>query len=71
MNMHRGNSISKREQQVLKLIAQEYSSKEIANKLFLSAHTVMSHRKNLMQKLMVRNGAGLVREGFQRGLLEF
>jgi len=67
--MHQGTSISKREQQVLKLIAQEFSSKEIAEKLYLSAHTVMSHRKNLMQKLMVRNGAGLVREGFMRGLL--
>ena len=68
--MYQSSPISKREREILMLIAQEFSSKEIADKLFLSTHTVISHRKNIMQKFRVRNGAGLVREGFQRGLLK-
>jgi len=61
--------ISKREQEVLRLIALEYSSKEIAERLFVSASTITSHRKSLMQKLMVKNVAGLIRAGFQCGIL--
>lgn len=61
--------ISNREQQVLKLIAFENTSKEIAAQLYISNHTAYSHRKNLMEKLNVRNTAGLVRRGFELGLL--
>jgi len=63
--------ISKREAEVLQLIALEHTTQEIANKLFLSKQTIISHRKNLMRKLEVRNVAGMVREGFQRGILSF
>jgi len=61
--------VTPRERQVLKLIAAENSSKEIANRLFLSDHTVQSHRKNLMRKLDVKNTAGLIRRGFELGYL--
>ena len=61
--------ISNREKEVLTLIAYENTAKEIANKLFISTHTATSHRKNLMEKLDVRNTAGLVRRGFELGLL--
>lgn len=67
MNMY--NSITSREKEVLHLIAYEYTSKEIANQLYLSPHTVISHRKNLLIKLDVKNVAGLVRRGFELGLL--
>lgn len=61
--------ITQREKQVLNLIAHEHSSKEIAEKLFVSHETVNSHRKNMMDKLGVRNAAGLVRVAFERGLM--
>ena len=62
--------ISNREKEVLFLIAHEKTSKEIANELFISIHTALSHRKNLMEKLEVKNTAGLVRRGFEIGLLK-
>ncbi|MGB7393380.1 MAG: LuxR C-terminal-related transcriptional regulator [Pricia sp.] len=54
--------ISVREQEVLQLIASGYSSKEIAAALFISNHTAISHRKNLIQKFKVKNTAHLVRK---------
>ncbi len=62
--------LSRREREVLELIANEYTSDEIANKLFISNHTAHSHRKNLLSKLSVKNAAGLVRRGFELGFLE-
>lgn len=61
--------ITHRERQVLHLIAYENTCSEIAQVLFISDHTVNSHRKNLMEKLDARNTAGLVRRGFELGLL--
>ncbi len=61
--------ISAREYEVLHLIAYEYSSKEIAQKLYVSYETINSHRKNMMEKLGVKNTAGLVRVAFERQLL--
>ena len=61
--------ISNREIQVLKLVAFEHSSKQIASKLNLSRHTVDSHKKNLKYKLAASNIAGLVRKGFELGIL--
>ncbi|MEO0528160.1 MAG: helix-turn-helix transcriptional regulator [Bacteroidota bacterium] len=55
-------TISPREKQVLQLIANGYSSKEIANKLFISNHTAVSHRKNLIEKFQVKNTAHLVKK---------
>ncbi len=53
--------ISPREKEVLKLIADGYSSKQIADKLFISNHTATSHRKNLIEKFKVRNTAQLIK----------
>ncbi len=53
--------LTKREIEVLKHIVNEYTTGEIAKKLFISPHTVETHRKNLLSKLMVKNTAGLVR----------
>ncbi len=54
-------SITKREQEILDLVADGLTSAEIADKLSLSIRTVESHRYNLMQKLEVSNTAGLVK----------
>jgi DNA-binding NarL/FixJ family response regulator len=53
-------TISEREMEVIKLIAEGYTNNEIADKLFLSPHTVNTHRKNIMQKLGVNNTAAIV-----------
>ena len=57
-----------RETEVLKLIAQEFTTQEIADKLFLSKHTIESYRKNLISKLGVRNLAGLTRYAIENDL---
>lgn len=54
------NYLTKREKQVLTLICSEYSSVEIAEKLFISSRTVEGHRNNLILKTGVKNVAGLV-----------
>ena len=71
MNYHRKpEQITPREAEVLRLIAHEYTIQEMAQALFISPHTAISHRKNLMEKWAVKNMAGLVRVGFERGLLK-
>ena len=62
--------ISPREIEVLKLIAQEFSNSEIAEKLFISIRTVDTHRRNLLEKLGAKNTAGLVRFAIQKGLVD-
>lgn len=52
--------ISDREQEIITLIAEGYTNAKIAEKLFLSPHTVNTHRKNIMQKLGVNNTAAIV-----------
>ena len=53
------NSLTKRERQILKLISLEHTTKEICEKLFISASTVETHRKNLTKKLKAKNSIGL------------
>ncbi|HSH65414.1 MAG TPA: response regulator transcription factor [Bacteroidia bacterium] len=55
-----GLNISEREMEIIKLVAEGLSNKEVADKLFLSTHTITTHRKNIMNKLGVNNTAGLV-----------
>ncbi len=55
-------TISPREEQVLRLIADGFSSKEIANMLFISDHTAVTHRKNLIEKFQVKNTAHLIKK---------
>lgn len=65
-----GINITKRENEVLRYMASGYTSTEIAKDLFISEHTVISHRKNLMIKLDARNSAHLVLRSIRFGLLE-
>lgn len=53
------SSLTKREVEVLKLVAQQYSTREIAEELIISESTVETHRKNLMKKVKVKNSVGL------------
>jgi DNA-binding NarL/FixJ family response regulator len=55
------SNLSPREKEILQLIAEEHTSGEIAELLFISEKTVEKHRSRLMEKLNVRNLAGLVR----------
>lgn len=55
------SNLSPREKEILQLIAEEHTSGEIAKMLFISEKTVEKHRAKLMEKLNVRNLAGLVR----------
>lgn len=55
-----GLNISERETEIIKLIAEGYTNKQIAEILFISGHTVTTHRKNIMQKLGINNTAGIV-----------
>ncbi|RZB35358.1 MAG: hypothetical protein SRB2_03156 [Desulfobacteraceae bacterium Eth-SRB2] len=56
-----------REKEILKLIAEDKSSKEIANLLFISVRTVGHHRASIMKKLNVNKIAGLVKYAIQKG----
>lgn len=61
--------ITDRELEVLKLIVQEHTNQEIAEKLYISSRTVDAHRRNLLQKTGARNTAGLVKYAFQHNLI--
>jgi len=63
-------NISDREKEILKLICLEFSSHEIADKLFLSFHTVESHRANLIMKVGAKNTAGLVKWAVENDFAE-
>jgi two-component system response regulator NreC len=59
-----------REREVLQLVAEGKTSKEIAEVLGVSAKTIESHRTRLMRKLHIHDTAGLVRYAIRRGLVE-
>ena len=54
-------SVTCREMEVLKYLSEEMTNKEIATQLFISPRTVETHKRNLMQKLKVRNAVGLAK----------
>jgi two-component system, NarL family, response regulator NreC len=61
--------LSQREREVLKLIAEDYKNKEIAEDLCISLKTVEKHRANLMKKLDLHNAAGLTVYAMGKGLV--
>lgn len=62
--------LTEREIEVLKLIVDELTNQEIAEKLFLSIRTVDAHRRNLLQKIGAKNTAGLVKYAYSNKLFE-
>lgn len=63
-------SLSKREREILQLIAESYSTKEIAEKLSISKKTAENHRSSLMKKLDLHGVASLTRFAIENGLVE-
>ena len=61
--------LTRREKEVLHLIIDEHTTEEIAEKLFISPATAISHRKSLLRKLNAKNTAGLVKAAFEFGLV--
>lgn len=61
--------ITRREKEILRLIVDGLTNQEIADKLFISPRTVDTHRSNLMQKLEIKNTAGLVRFAIENGIV--
>jgi DNA-binding NarL/FixJ family response regulator len=64
------HSITDREREILKMICDEISLKEIANRLAVSEKTIQTHKLNIQNKLNVRGTVGLVKAAYQIGLLE-
>jgi DNA-binding NarL/FixJ family response regulator len=61
-------TLTRREKEILNLILDEYTTQEIAGKLFISFGTVETHRRNMMIKIGARNTAGLVRAALEYDL---
>lgn len=68
-NEEETRDLSKRELEVLSLIADGYTNAEIAEKLFTSKRTIETHRQNLLDKTKARNTATLIKYALQRGLI--
>lgn len=62
--------LTNREKEILQLIAEGYTSKEIADNLFISVKTVENHRANIKNKIDIHDTAGLVRYAISIGLVE-
>ena len=62
--------LTAREREILQLIAESYSTKEVAQKLDISVKTAENHRTNLMKKLDLHDVAGLTRYAIQQGLVD-
>lgn len=69
MEEHDRGALSVREIEILKLISNGLTNNEIADKLFLSSHTVATHRKNLMRKLKAKNNVDLVISAIKESII--
>lgn len=65
-----GSALTRRELEVLQLIAMEKTNPEIASELFISLRTVDTHRRNLLEKVQVKNTVGLVKYALRNGLID-
>jgi DNA-binding CsgD family transcriptional regulator len=61
--------VTAREREILELISQGFSTKEIAQRLYVSEETVKSHRRHLFTKLSARNSPHLVRKAIISGMI--
>lgn len=62
-------ALSARELEIIRLIAQELSSSEIADRLFISTGTVENHRHNILRKLNVKNSIGIIKYAVKYNLI--
>ena len=61
--------LTERELEIIKLISLEYSGRQISEELFISTHTVETHRKNLLKKLNIKTTVGLVKYALKHNLV--
>lgn len=66
---HFGN-LSEREKEILKLVVKGKTAQEMADELFLSIHTIYTHRKNILKKLSCKNATELLNYAMSKGLVE-
>lgn len=64
------DSLTKRETEILKLICDGLSSKDISTKLFISINTVETHRKKILTKLNVKNSVGILKYALENNIIE-
>lgn len=69
-NFHIRDPLTRREMEILKLICDGYSSKDICEKLFISINTVETHRKRILLKLNVKNTAGVVKYAIENHIID-
>ena len=62
--------LTRREKEILQLVTEEMTTEQIAQRLFISPTTVITHRKSLLRKLNAKNTAGLVRAAYELKLLD-
>lgn len=67
---YENSSLTEREKEILKLVAQGLTNKEISDKLFISVYTVITHRKNISAKLGIKTISGLTTYAILNGLVE-
>ncbi len=70
MNEAQNFYLTKREKDVLNLMAKEYTIQEIANSLFIGTETVKTHRKKMMLKLDAHSAVGIVVKAIQKGFYQ-
>lgn len=63
------SDLTGREIEIVRLIVEEFSSVEIAEKLFISQRTVETHRKNILRKTGVKNIVGLIKYAYEKNLV--
>jgi len=62
-------NLSEREKEIIFLIANENTNREISRKLFLSEGTIASYRNGILSKIAAKNSAGIVRIAYEKGIL--
>ncbi|MCX2474266.1 LuxR C-terminal-related transcriptional regulator [Pedobacter sp. MC2016-05] len=65
------NLITEREIEIVRLLSKGYNSKEIGDMLFISEHTVNTHRRNMVRKLDLRNSYQLIVWAFKQRILSY
>lgn len=68
-NPDEGKLLTEREREILKLIAREYTNKDIAEELFISERTVETHRKNIFRKTKTSSLVGLIKFAYANNLI--
>lgn len=63
--------LTKREIEVVRLLAEEKTTEEIAQTLFVSTHTIETHRKNILSKIHAKNVVGVLKYALRTGIVNY